>query len=164
LRREYPDVPLVAVGVLVVDMKKGEVLLIRRGSEPGKGKYSIPGGAVEVGERLVDAARRELMEEVSIECRILGIINVDEIIVNGGRPRWHYVLIDFLAEPLNKDIRASSDALEAKWVRLVDALSLDLTRSTRRLLESFIKMLETRRIYLLDPEGGWRVLECPTHR
>jgi len=143
--REYPNRPFVAVGILVVDFERNEVLLIRRGNEPGKGKYSIPGGLVEVGERLIDAARRELREETSIDCEILDIIHVDEVIIRdkNGRVRWHYVLIDFLARPLSKNARASSDAEETIWVNIDRALDLDLTKSTRRLIRRFIEKYRT---------------------
>ncbi len=143
--REYPNRPFVAVGILVVDFKRNEVLLIRRGNEPGKGKYSIPGGLVEVGERLIDAARRELREETSIDCEILDIIHVDEVIIRdkNGRVRWHYVLIDFLARPLSKNARASSDAEETIWVNIDRALDLDLTKSTQRLIRRFIEKYRT---------------------
>jgi len=118
----------------------------KRKSEPGKGKYSIPGGLVEVGEKLIDAAKRELKEETSIDCKILGIIHVDEVIVRDrdGRVRWHYILIDFLAEPLSKNARASSDAEEAVWVSIDKALELNLTKSTRRLIEKLVEIKDLR--------------------
>ena len=144
--RMYPDRPYVAVGILVVDIDSKDVLLIKRASEPGKGKYSIPGGLVEVGEKLIDAAKRELKEETSIDCKILGIIHVDEVIVRDrdGRVRWHYILIDFLAEPLSKNARASSDAEEAVWVSIDKALELNLTKSTRRLIEKLVEIKDLR--------------------
>jgi len=144
VRREYPPVPLIAVGILVVDFERGEILLIKRGSEPGRGKYSIPGGLVDVGEHLIDAAKRELKEEVSIDCEILGIIHVDEIIIRdeNNRVRWHYVLVDFLAQPLSKNARASSDALEARWVKIDEVLKLNLTSSTRRLITLLYEKLK----------------------
>jgi len=137
IRRRYPPIPIVSVGVLLYDKETNKILLIKRASEPGKGKYSIPGGVVELGEKLIDAAKREVMEEVSIQCRILGIIHIDEIIIRDeeDKIKWHYVLIDFLAEPLGKDITPSSDAEDALWVSIEDAKTMDLTVSTRKLIE-----------------------------
>ena len=137
IRRRYPPIPIVSVGVLLYDKETNKILLIKRASEPGKGKYSIPGGVVELGEKLIDAAKREVMEEVSIQCRILGIIHIDEIIIRDeeDKIKWHYVLIDFLAEPLGKDITPSSDAEDALWVSIKDAKTMDLTVSTRKLIE-----------------------------
>lgn len=143
VRREYPLVPLVAVGVLLIEKKTKSVLLIRRGNPPGKGKYSIPGGLVEIGEKLIDAAKREVREEVSIECEIVGIISVEEIIIKDkrGLTQWHYVLIDFLGEPRSIKIKPSSDAQEARWFHIEEAMKLDLTDATRRLLLKIRKYL-----------------------
>lgn len=146
IRREYPPVPLVSVGVLLLDKKTRRILLIKRGSPPGKGKYSIPGGLVEIGEKLVDAAKREVREEVSIECEILGIISVEEVIIKDekGATRWHYVLIDFLGEPKSTKIKPASDAVEAGWFRIGEALNLNLTSTTRKLLLKLKEYLFTK--------------------
>ena len=139
IRRRYPPIPIVSVGVLLYDKETNKILLIKRASEPGKGKYSIPGGVVELGEKLIDAAKREVMEEVSIQCRILGIIHIDEIIIRDeeDKIKWHYVLIDLLAEPLSKNITPASDAEDALWVSIEKAKTMNLTVSTRKLIEKF---------------------------
>lgn len=134
--REYPEYPIVGVGAVV--LIDGRVLLVRRAYPPGKGKWSIPGGLPEVGERLRDAVLRELYEEAGVKGRVLGLIDVEEYIEydEGGRVRYHYVLLDFLVEPMGRvEPKASTDALEARFWSIDRALKmLELTVSTRKLL------------------------------
>ncbi len=148
ISREYPPIPLISVGVLLYDKKTNRILLIKRGNPPGKGKYSIPGGLVELGESLKEAAIREVKEETSIDCRILGIIHIDEIIVRDehNRVRWHYVLIDFLGEPLTLNAKPSSDAKSAIWVGIDEALRMNLTSSARRLIEKISRCILDRNL------------------
>lgn len=134
--REYPEYPIVGVGaVVIVDNK---ILLVRRASPPGKGKWSIPGGVPEVGEKLKDAVLRELYEETGVKGRVLGLIDVEEYIEydKENKVRYHYVLLDFLVEPVDEaKPRASTDALEARFWNIDQALeTLELTISTRKLL------------------------------
>lgn len=136
ISRKYPPIPLVAVGALIINPDTEEVLLVKRKAEPGKGKYSIPGGLVELGETLVEAVRREVREEVALDIDILGVIYLDNIIERDSDNRvvWHYVLIDFLARPIGKEAKAGSDAEETVWVNLDEAFSYPLTSHTERLL------------------------------
>lgn len=133
--REYPEYPIVGVGaVVLVDDK---VLLVKRAFPPSKGKWSIPGGVPKPGEPLVDAVLRELYEETNIKGRVIGLIDVEEYIERDveGRVRYHYVLLDFLIEPLGEiKPRASTDALDARFWMISEALKLDLSISTRKLL------------------------------
>jgi len=135
LRRVYPEAPLVAVAALV--LRGNELLLVRRASEPGRGKWSIPGGAVNLGERLREAVVREVHEETGLVVEVLDLLDVVEVIKRDeeGRVKYHYVIIDYLARPLSGQVRAASDALEARWVRLEDVPKLDITNTLRRLLE-----------------------------
>ena len=95
----------------------GRVLLVRRGQEPLKGEWSIPGGAVELGETLEAAARREVVEETGIEIRITAMVEVlDRIVLQEDRVRYHYVLVDFLGVPVGGALRAGSDAADVRWV------------------------------------------------
>lgn len=137
--REYPLAPLVGVGCLVVD-DQGRVLLVKRGQEPGKGLWSIPGGLLRVGERLEQAAMREVQEETGIRIQIEELLGVFECIERDeqGRVRFHYVLIDYLARPVGGVLRPGSDALDARFFVAEEALRLSLTRSTRKLLERFL--------------------------
>jgi 8-oxo-dGTP diphosphatase len=133
--REYPQNPLVGVGVVTVH--DGKVLLIKRAFEPAAGKWSIPGGLVEVGEKLSDAAQREIEEETGFKVQVLELINVFDVIDRDGegRVRYHYVLVDFLARRVGGEERRSDEVLEMKWVSPTDMKEMDLTRTARRALD-----------------------------
>ena len=135
MRREYPEVPVVAVAAVVLDGDR--ILLIKRAGEPGRGKWSIPGGVVKLGERLREAVVREVHEETGLVVEVLDLLDVVEVIKRDeeGRVKYHYVIVDYLARPLSGQVRAASDALEARWVRLEDVPKLDITNTLRRLLE-----------------------------
>ena len=113
--REYPDRPIVGVGAVILD--GGRVLLVRRGHEPLKGEWSIPGGAVELGETLASACVREVREETGLDVDIGPIVDVfDRIRCDAdGRTRFHYVLIDFLCRPIGGTLACATDAVEAMW-------------------------------------------------
>lgn len=138
MQREYPQQPRVAVGVVVV--KNRSVLLVKRGQDPGRGLWSVPGGLIELGETLEDAARREVREETGIDVRIEKLLDVaNNIVRNGqGETRFHYVLIDYLARPLATSVEAKSDALEAKWVRFTDLSKYSLTKGAKKLVRKAI--------------------------
>ncbi len=127
--------PIVGVGCLVID--DGKVLLIRRARPPGAGMWSIPGGHIELGEDIMEAAARELKEETGLEADPIGVVNVDTLIVTGDRGgiKTHYILIDILFTNPKGQLKASSDALEAKFYTLEEALKTQLTPSVRGLLE-----------------------------
>ena len=131
----YPSEPRVGVGVLV--LRDGGILLVRRRYPPYAGKWSIPGGHVELGESLLDAAVRELEEETGLRGRPLGVVNVDEYICRDeeGRVKYHYVLVTVLVEAPSGEPRAGSDALDAAFIGLEEAENLDLTPATRGLLD-----------------------------
>ena len=127
MKREFPDHPLVGVGGVVVH--RNRVLLIRRGGEPLKGKWSIPGGLLEVGEELSQAARRELKEETGLDVEPLQIIEVfDRIFRRGRRVRYHFVIVDYVCRLKGGRLRPASDVLEACWVRREDLGKFHLTR------------------------------------
>jgi len=114
-------VPQVAVGAVVLD--DDSILLIRRGREPGRGRWSLPGGRVEPGETLAHAVVREVLEETGVECVVGELIGWVERIGEGH----HYVILDFAAIPMSTgEPVAGDDALEARWVPLfeVDQLAL----------------------------------------
>lgn len=120
MRREYPESPLVGVGTLIYDPKSSQIVLIKRSHPPKAGYYSIPGGLVELGERVRDAAIREAYEETGLKVMIIKLLDVvDNIVYNeSSRPRFHYILIDFLAYPLTYEIRPGGDVREAFWIKL----------------------------------------------
>ena len=106
--------PVPAVGI--VCLRDDEVLLIRRGTPPRQGEWSLPGGRIEPGERAVDAALRELREETGVEAEITGLIDVvDGLFPEAGR---HYVLIDYAARWVSGEPAAGDDAIEARFVAL----------------------------------------------
>ena len=118
MKREYPDAPVAAVGVVV--LRDSEVLLVRRGQEPSRGRWSLPGGAVEVGETVRQAAEREVREECAVDIKAGEVIEVLDAITPApdGRVRFHYVLVELLADYLGGTPSAATDALEARWCPL----------------------------------------------
>jgi 8-oxo-dGTP diphosphatase len=117
VRREYPEAPIVGVGAVVIDGTR--VLLVRRGQEPLKGEWSLPGGALELGETLQQGIVREVLEETGLIVVPGGIIEIlDRISPDeaSGRVRYHYVLIDFVCHVTGGDLASASDAEEVRWV------------------------------------------------
>lgn len=125
MRREYPDAPIAGVGAVIVaeDAVRGPVvLLIRRGQEPLKGEWSLPGGAVELGETLEEALRREVLEETGLAVEPVEVVKAFDRIARDaqGRVRYHYVLVDFLCRVtggvnLSCAVHCATDAVEARW-------------------------------------------------
>jgi len=133
--RWYPEQPIAVVGAVV--FKEGKILMIKRAQEPSKGKWSIPGGIIELGETAFEAARREVTEECSIEVEIERVLDsVDNIIRDEeGRIKYHYVIIDLLARYVDGEIRAQSDAEECRWVTPQELMELDITPMLRDMLK-----------------------------
>jgi len=133
--RIYPSKPLLGVGAVVLINDK--ILLVKRGSPPGKLKWSVPGGLVEVGESILDAVKRELMEETGLEGEPQKLLNIAEVIIsdNSGTIKYHYVILDFEVKLKNvSKPKPSSDVIEAVFKSIEEALSMDLTAPTRDLL------------------------------
>lgn len=134
--RVYPPRPIVGVGGIII--KEDKVLLGLRGKEPEKGKWSIPGGAVEIGETLEEALAREVREEVGIKVRINRIVAIlDRIIKDeSDNTLYHYVLVDFLCIPEgNNSPRAGSDILECRYIPISELKCYPLTKGTNRVIE-----------------------------
>ncbi len=134
-RRQYPRAPLIGVGAVII--KDGKILMIKRAFDPGKGRWSIPGGLVEVGEKLADACEREAEEETGIRVQVLELIGAYDMIVpdDEGRIKYHYVLVDFLAKPVGGVDGTSPEVLEKRWVTYDEAKQLDMTNSARKALQ-----------------------------
>lgn len=133
-RRLYPEKPLVGVGVLIREGDK--YLLIRRAAEPDAGLWSIPGGMVELGERAAEAAKREALEETGLDVEIEEVLSVvDKIIVDDEeRIKYHFVIVDYLAEVREGKLKASSDASDARWVKVSEFPSYELSPTLVQLL------------------------------
>jgi acetyl-CoA carboxylase carboxyl transferase subunit beta len=104
----------VAVGAVIV--QDGNLLLIQRAHDPGAGRWAIPGGRVEPGETLAEAARREVLEETGLEVDVGDIAWVGDSIGPGEPPGWHYAIVDFWATPTGGSVLAMGDAAGAEWV------------------------------------------------
>jgi ADP-ribose pyrophosphatase YjhB (NUDIX family) len=115
VQREFPDTPLVGVGAVVVENER--VLLVRRGQEPLKGKWSLPGGMLELGESLQDGVIREVQEETGLTVEPVELIELlDRVHREDGRVRYHYVIADYLCRVVGGVLRAASDADDVRWV------------------------------------------------
>ena len=129
--REYPKLPMAAVGAVIT--RKDEVLLVERSQEPSRGLWSIPGGLVELGEAVRDAVKREVLEETGLEVEVKDLLDVIDKVVydEEGNVRFHYILIDFSADPISGNL---IDDEGVRWVEAHDLDSLKVTQTTRRLL------------------------------
>jgi len=139
MSREYPQTPLVGVGVVVT--RGRQILLVKRGHEPGEGRWTIPGGLVELGETVREAAKREVAEECGIEIEVGDVVSVVDSIVkdNQGDTRFHFVLIDFQATHLRGELTPGSDALDARWVSPEELSGFDLPEMTRKVIEKALR-------------------------
>jgi 8-oxo-dGTP diphosphatase len=129
MQREFPVAPLVGVGAVVVD--EGRVLLVRRGREPLKGQWSLPGGLLELGESLTAGVAREVFEETGLTVEPIELIELlDRIHHLDERVRYHYVIADYLCRVTGGTLGAASDADDVRWVERAEwnshgALKLD---------------------------------------
>jgi ADP-ribose pyrophosphatase YjhB (NUDIX family) len=137
MKREFPDRPVVGVGGVVIHRQCA--LLIRRGCEPLKGQWSIPGGMLELGEELANGVRRELKEETGLEVEPLEIVAAfDRITREGKRVKYHYVIVDYVCRLKRGRLKPASDVVDARWVRREALPKYRLTEmATKVILESF---------------------------
>jgi 8-oxo-dGTP diphosphatase len=142
IQREFPQAPLVGVGAVVV--QAGRVLLVRRGREPLKGKWSLPGGMLELGESLHQGVVREVEEETGLQVVPLELLELLDRIVreetaSGDRVRFHYVIADYLCQVVGGSLKAASDAEAVRWAEPADwnsHSSLFLDPITVRVIEA----------------------------
>src|SRR5580698_7086808 len=115
MQREFPKTPLIGVGAVVVDQER--VLLVRRGTEPLKGQWSLPGGMLEIGESLTAGVIREVREETGLTVEPVELIELLDRIHREGEPvRYHYVIADYLCRVVSGELLAGSDADAVRWV------------------------------------------------
>jgi len=132
-KTEYPDLPRVAVGAVVIHNHC--ILLVKRGKQPAQGEWAIPGGSVELGETLEAAAEREIYEETGITIKAGKIIySFDSIVKDGDLTRFHYVILDFEASYVAGEPRAGDDVLEAGWFGPEHLKTLGVNSRTLHLL------------------------------
>jgi 8-oxo-dGTP diphosphatase len=133
--RAYPDRPILGVGAVVFDGDR--VLLVKRAHDPLKGEWSLPGGAVDVGETLVAAIAREVREETSLEVEIGPIVEVVERITPdpSGQIEYHFVIVDYLCWPVGGTLASASDAAAAEWAPLADLDRFRLTTTARAVID-----------------------------
>ena len=113
--RRYPEFPIPGVGVVVFG-RKG-VLLVRRHKEPGKGLWSVPGGAVEVGESQKDTAVREVLEETGVTCEVIQLLSTADVILpdSENKIEYHFLLNHYLARALTEETHPEVPEAEVKW-------------------------------------------------
>lgn len=141
------------MGIGGVVIEEGRALLIRRGSEPLRGQWSIPGGTLEIGESLQAGVARELLEETALEVRVLDLIEVFDRIFpaeNGGGispergPKFHYVIVDYLCERVSGEARAGSDVTDVAFAREDELAKYQLTETATRVLRKAFAMARER--------------------
>jgi len=149
--REYPDRPVMGVGGVIID--NGRTVLIRRGTEPLLGEWSIPGGTIEIGETLEEAVHRELREETGLEVRVLELIELFDRIyldqhstaaTDKKKPRFHYVIADYLCELTGGEPRAGSDVTDLALAREDELVRFHLTEKATSVLKKAFAMSRAR--------------------
>ena len=144
MKRVYPDQPVVGVGAVIV--REGQIALIKRGNEPAKGKWTVPGGLVELGESPKQAVIRETLEEVGLEVDsptlvdVVSNVDLDE----KGKVKYHYVIVDYLVHVKSGRAEAATDAVELRWVPFDEVENYDLTASFRLFFVHNREKLEKR--------------------
>ena len=143
----YPDQPVVGIGAVII--QDGKIALIKRGNEPSKGKWTIPGGLVELGENLETAVIRETEEETLLDVENPQLIDVvDNVDLDEhGKVKYHYVIIDYLVHVKAGNIQAASDAEELRWVPFDEVENYNLTASFRVFFRENREKLEKANSY-----------------
>ena len=146
MRREYPERPLVGVGGVVI--RDGRTLLVRRGSAPLEGEWSVPGGMLELGETIVEGVQRELLEETAIEVRVLDLIEVFERVTRdeAGKLKYHFVILDYLCEAVRGEAQAGSDVTAVAWARESELSKYSLTPTATRVIQKAFEIARGRTV------------------
>lgn len=135
MTREYPEHPLIGVGAIIIDADR--VLLVKRAHPPIQGQWSIPGGVLEVGEMVREAAIRETREETGLIVEPGELLGVYDRILRDPEKRvqYHYVLIDFLCRATGGQLQAATDAAEVKWFKREELQALNLAEDTQEVIQ-----------------------------
>jgi 8-oxo-dGTP diphosphatase len=152
MAREYPDRPVVGIGGVLIE--DGRTLLIKRGTEPLLGQWSIPGGTLELGESLQAGVAREMLEETGLEVKVLDMIEAfDRIFTDPAaaspegkpRPKYHYVIVDYLCERVSGTPQARSDVTDVAFATEAELENFHLTSTAMRVLRRAFAMDRERR-------------------
>lgn len=141
MKREFPEQPIIGVGAIII--QDARVLLVKRAHPPIQGEWSIPGGALEIGELVREAAVREAREETGLIVEPGELLGVFDRVVRDPQQRvqYHYVLIDFLCRVIGGELRADSDAAEVGWFTRTELPALNLAQDTYEvILKGFEKL------------------------
>lgn len=133
----YPNRPLVAVGAVV--FKEDKVLLVLRAKPPAENRWTIPGGSVELGETLQEAAEREIWEETGLTIQAGEPVYTFDVIERDskGAILFHYVIVDMAADYVSGELRPGDDAIDVCWASFRDVKSLKVSTATRKLLKQY---------------------------
>lgn len=142
VKRLYPNQPVVGVGAIIVC--NGKILLEKRRSEPGRGKWSVPGGLVELGESTEQAVIREVKEETGLDVENPELIDVVNNIIfdENGKIEYHFIIVDYFVKLRGGELNAADDAEELKWVALDDVEKYNITSTLRAFLQRNMEKLK----------------------
>lgn len=134
MKRDYPERPIIGVGAVIVE--GGRALLVRRNTEPLRGEWSVPGGMLELGEKLRDGVRREALEETGVSIEPGEVLDVFDSIFTDtlGRTQYHYVLIDYLCRRVSGEAKAGSDVSDVRWVSAEALPAMGLRESLEQVI------------------------------
>jgi 8-oxo-dGTP diphosphatase len=134
MQREFPEQPIIGVGAIIVE--DGRALLVKRAHPPIEGQWSIPGGALEIGELVREAAVREAQEETGLIVEVGELLGVFDRVLRSPEQRvqYHYVLIDFLCKPVGGELCAATDAAEVRWFTCEELPALNLADDTHEVI------------------------------
>ncbi len=140
MKREFPELPLVGVGAIIIDGPR--VLLVKRAHPPLQAQWSIPGGVLEIGELVREAAVREAREETGLIVEPGDLLGVyDRVLRANEGVQYHYVLIDFLCRPVGGVLHAADDAAEVRWFPREDLPAARLAEDTQDVIRKGFEKL-----------------------
>lgn len=142
MKRLYPDQPIIGVGAVIIC--NGKILLEKRKGDPGRGKWTIPGGLVELGESAEQTVMREVAEETNLEVeqpRLIDVVN-NVTLDEDGRIKYHFVIVDYFVKFKGGKLKAADDAAELRWVKFSEVENYDLTKSFREFFQKNRQKLE----------------------